>query len=68
VVSFFLSGLTDGFRIGYNPHKSAKRNLACALEHLDVVNQYLTEELIQGHMAGPYNIGWAPYLQIWSHT
>ena len=63
----FLSGLTNGFRIGYDTQeslKSAKRNLACALEHQDVVNQYLAEELIQGRVAGPYHISWAPHMHI----
>jgi len=49
LVNFFLAGIAQGFRIGYhNPQsslKSAKRNLACALQHPEVIDRYLDEEL-----------------------
>ena len=67
LTSFFISDLTHGFRIGYNSQKSlksAKRNLSCALEHQDMVNQYLTDELAHRRVAGPYHINWAPHMHI----
>jgi len=47
--TFFITGLFQGFRIGYKSKKSlqsAKHNLPRALEHLEVVDQYLAEELL----------------------
>jgi len=49
LTSFFITGLSQGFRIGYKSKKflqSAKRNLSCALEHPEVVDQYLAEEFL----------------------
>ena len=58
LVDFFITGLTEGFRIGFRdqstPLKSAKRNLSCALQHPDVVQTYLTEEMALGRVAGPF--------------
>jgi len=67
VASFFISGLTYGFRIGYFSDtrlKSAKRNLPCALDHPEVVDQYLAEELSYNRLAGPYHINWASHMHI----
>ena len=45
----FLNGLKYGFRIGYSYEgsqlSSAIKNVQSALEHLEVVNSYLAEEL-----------------------
>ena len=58
LVDFFITGLTEGFRIGFRdqstPLKSAKWNLSCALQHPDVVQTYLTEEMALGRVAGPF--------------
>ena len=58
LVNFFLAGIAQGFRIGYhNPQsslKSAKRNLACALQHPEVIDCYLDEELALQRLAGPF--------------
>ena len=58
VVNFFLVEIAQGFRIGYhNPQsslKSAKRNLACALQHPAVIDRYLDEELALQRVAGPF--------------
>ena len=49
LTSFFITGLSRGFRIGYKSKKSlqsAKHYLSCALEHPEVVDQYLAKELL----------------------
>ena len=42
---FFLQGISEGFRIGFNYHhttlKAARKNLACAISHFSVVDDYL---------------------------
>lgn len=68
LVEFFITGLTEGFRIGFKelskPLKSAKRNLSCALEHPDTVQNYLTEEIALGRVAGPFQKSLAPHAHI----
>ena len=67
LTSFFTTGISYSFRIGYSPWKSlksAKGNLGCALDHPEVVDQYLTEELAQNRVAGPFHTAWAPYMHI----
>ena len=58
LVQFFLTGISEGFRIGFKsspkPLKSAKRNLECALQHPDTVSQYLAEEIAHHRVAGPF--------------
>ena len=58
LVNFFLAGISQGFCIGYhNPQsslKSAKRNLVCALQHPEVVDHYLEEELALKRVTGPF--------------
>ena len=53
-----LKGLSSGFRIGFNPQhlpmgtlQPARRNMLSALEHLKVVDEYLTRELLASHFA-----------------
>jgi len=63
LASFFISGLTNGFRIGYYSDiqlKSAKRNLPCALDHPKVV----AEELSSNRLAGLYYIDCASHMHI----
>ena len=49
LVHMFLDGLRYGFRIGYlytgSQLKSARKNMQSALEHPEVVDLYLIEEL-----------------------
>ena len=58
LATFFISGLTQGFRIGFNQlpdmHKSTQRNLDGALQHPEVVDEYLTAEIAQHCVAGPF--------------
>ena len=58
LVYFLLTGIAQGFRIGYNctgnPLKSATRNMHSALRHPEIVNQYLTTEVNESRVVGPY--------------
>jgi len=55
----FLNGLTYGFRIGfsYSNHslQSANKNMQSALEHPEVVDAYLAEELENNRLIGPFS-------------
>jgi len=57
LVNFFISDISQGFRLGFNRNltllKLACRNLSSA-EHPAVVEEYLTAELAQSHIAGPF--------------
>ncbi len=58
--AFILNGITQGFRIGHNPHAtklySQKRNMTSAREHPQVVSEYIQLEMQRGRMAtaSPY--------------
>ena len=58
LVDFFTSGITEGFHIGFKeqstPLKSARRNLSCAIQHPETVENYLTDEIALGRIAGPF--------------
>lgn len=58
IAEFFLSGIAQGFRVGYNyakgPLKSAPKNLNCALQHMEVVDEYLQNELTHNRISGPF--------------
>ena len=58
LVEFFLKGISQGFRIGFNhlPNelKPARKNLAGALQHPQVVEEYLSAELLHHRVAGPF--------------
>lgn len=58
MVHFFLTGLSQGFRLGYcqagSTLKSAKRNMHSALQHPEVVDQYLLAEMVEHRVVGPY--------------
>ena len=68
LVNFFISGITEGFRIGFKeqstPLKSAKQNLSCALQHPDTVENYLTEEIALGRVAGPFQKSSVPQAHV----
>jgi len=59
LVMFFIAGITNGLRVGYNhppgPLVSAKKNLFGAIHHPAGVNQYLAEELSHCRIAGPFH-------------
>ena len=57
-VRFLLSGINEGFRIGFRPPsllRSASCNMRSALNHPDVVQAYLDAECSRGRMLGPFS-------------
>jgi len=68
LVQFFLSGISCGFRVEFKqqskPLKSVKRNLGCALNHPETVNQYLADEIVQHRIAGPFKKSTIPQAHI----
>ena len=64
LVQFFMSGISQGFRIGFKQPrktlKSAKRNLGCALDHPETVVKYLADEIAPGQSGWPIqNVGYS---------
>ncbi len=61
VSQFFLRGLTFGFHIGSDYRvvqlRSATRNLHSTRDHPEVVQQYLTKEVSEHRVAGPFPKG-----------
>ena len=68
LVQFFMSGISQGFRIGFKQPKktlkSAKRNLGCALDHPETVTKYLADEIALDRVAGPYKMSAIPQAHI----
>ena len=64
LVRFFLTGISEGFRIGYNYTKfnckSARRNLYGAVCHPEIVDQYLQNEISLGRVIGPFPVKSVP--------
>ena len=58
LVTFFLQGLTEGFRISYNytlnTLKPARTNMKSAFTHQAVVEEYIQKELTLSRMPGPF--------------
>ena len=58
LVQFFLQGVSEGFRIGFSSPlwklRSARRNMPSALDHPEVVDQYLSIEVNERRVAGPF--------------
>ena len=52
-----IMGITQGFQLGYNSPlsslKSARKNLDSTLQHPLVVDEYITEEILQHSVIGP---------------
>ena len=57
LAQFFLTGITKGFKIGFNHHtlclKSAQKNLEGAYSHPEVVQEYLRTKVHMGRVVGP---------------
>ena len=68
LAQFFLTGIKEGFRIGYkyglSSLKSARRNLDCAMQHEEVVSEYLRTEVRNGRVSGPFKRSEAQGAQI----
>ena len=58
LVHFFLTGITHGFRIGFDHTScqlsSSRRNLHSASEHPEVIDEYLLSELKESRVTGPF--------------
>ena len=57
-VIYILDGIRYGFRIGFSHRQQlvpAIRNAPSAMEHPEVVEQYLTDEISAGWMIGPFS-------------
>ena len=68
LVDFFLTEISQGFRIGFNHPadklKSAHRNLTGALQHPQFVEEYLATEILHHRVAGPFNKQHLPSVQL----
>jgi len=68
LVDFFFTRITEGFHIGFKeqstPLKSVKKNLSCALEHPKTVENYLTEEIALGRVAGLFQESMIPLANV----
>ena len=69
LVQFFLRGITEGFQIGYSDRisqglKSSRKNLEGAIQHPEVVDEYLDKEMILSRVAGPFTKAHLPGIQI----
>ena len=57
LASYVVSGLTNGFRVGYqragSTKQSARINMVSAVRNPGPVQQYLSTELTEGRIAGP---------------
>lgn len=66
-VDYILSGIRDGFRIGFNssqPLACSKRNMPSAYEHADVIDRQLAKDCEQGFALGPFSPFAMPYIHI----
>ena len=65
--SYILRGIEKGFHIGINPAvslKSATRNMQSALQHPEIIDDYLQKELLQEQIRGPFPAHTAPSVHI----
>ena len=68
MVHFVLKGISEGFRVGFTYRDSvlvpAKQNLQGAINHPEVVEQYLQTELNLGRLVGPFRPSLTPNVHI----
>ena len=68
LVQYIMSGITQGFRIGFEYGKtscrSAKCNMLSAETNPEVVTAYLQEEVTLGRVLGPLPTGSVPGVQV----
>ena len=67
-VDYVISGLTNGFRLGFDPSavslQSAAHNMPSASLQPSVIDQYLLTEREKGRVAGPFLISPIPNLHV----
>ena len=58
VVNFVLTGIKEGFRLGYEysvqQPRISRRNMPSPTKTRTVVSAYLAKEYAEGHVLGPY--------------
>jgi len=62
-----MKGIEEGFRIGFNSHvtlKLAWKNLEGAIQHPQVVDEYLKKEIVEKRVVGPFRKSQFPAIQI----
>jgi len=68
LVEFFMQGISQGFRIGFDytmTHlRSAKKNMNSTKEHPHIVQEYLRKEVIEGRVAGPFRKELVPHVHV----
>ena len=68
LVHFFLEGISNGFRLGFNHGqftlKSTGRNLPAAIGHPDIVIEYLQHEISLKRVAGPFSRSLLPNVHV----
>lgn len=67
LVSYVLEGIRHGFRLGFDhssPLSSAKRNKPSAFKNPDVIDNYLSNEVSLGRLAGPFSSPPFPNLHV----
>ena len=69
LAQFFLMGIKDGFRVGYNDHRAkglrcSRKNLDGAIQHPEVVDEYLAKEMTLNRLVGPFVKAQLPGIQI----
>ena len=69
LAQFFLKGITEGFQVGYSDRitqglRSSKKNLEGAIQHPEVVDEYLDKEMTLSRVAGPFTKAHLPGIQI----
>ena len=68
LVQFFLDGITNAFRLGFNHTDSSlkpvKRNLPLATAHPEVVEEYLQHEISMQRVADPFPLTLVPDIHI----
>ena len=68
LVHYILSGISEGFRIGFDYEKTSCKSAKCNLLSVDrnpeVVTAYLQEEVTLGRVLGPLPVGSIPEVQV----
>ena len=64
-----MRGITDGFQVGYNDHRSkglrsSRKNIDGAIQHPEVVDEYLAQEMTFNRLVGPFVKAQLPSIQI----
>jgi hypothetical protein len=58
LAAYLMNGFTEGFKLGCisSPSPGVPKNHKSALEHPDIIKQYIEAELSKQHIAGPFSV------------